>query len=181
MKGNKKVLVIAVLLLLISVSFTTYAIYRNSWTGNGTINAAKWTVKLKKGGSEVQNANFGASDITWTKLTGYNNTIAPGSEGTITYTVDASGSEVDVLVSAAIDTEHANLPEGFSITGVSAPETIAYATGEGNMVATITVSVAWAGADSDNTTKDEDDMSFEGESLSIPMTITAKQSVASHS
>ncbi len=180
MKGNKKVLVIAALLLLISVSFTTYAIYRNSWTGNGTIKAAAWEVKLKKGSNEVQNVNFDASDIVWTTRTGYNNTIAPGSTGTITYTVDASGSEVDVLVSAAIDTESATLPEGLTITGVSAPATIPYATGEGNMTATITVTVAWAGADSDDADKDADDMDFAGDNLSIPMTITAKQSLANH-
>lgn len=180
MKGNKKVLVIAVLLLLISVSFTTYAIYRNSWTGNGTINAAAWEVKLKKGSTEVQNVNFDASDIVWTNRTGYNDTIAPGSTGTITYTVDASGSEVDVLVDAAIDTTNATLPTGLTITGLSSPTTIPYADGAGNMTATITVTVAWAGADSDDATKDTNDMSFEGQELSIPMTITAKQSVANH-
>ena len=48
MKGNKKLLIIAVLLLLITVSYTTYAIYRESTTATGTIQAAAWSVKVKK-------------------------------------------------------------------------------------------------------------------------------------
>ena len=38
MKGNKKILVIAVLLLLVVVSYTTYAIYKSSATGDASIN-----------------------------------------------------------------------------------------------------------------------------------------------
>lgn len=34
MKGNKKILIVAILLLLITVSFTTYAIYKSSDEGD---------------------------------------------------------------------------------------------------------------------------------------------------
>lgn len=178
MKGNKKILVIAALLLLISVSFTTYAIYRTSFSGTGTVKAAAWSVKLKKGATEVQNLNFDYSDITWTTLTGYNNTIAPGSQGTITFTVDASGSEVDVLVGATVD--QTNLPTGFTVTNVSDPATISYASGEGNMTATVTLTVAWAGTDEDTTEKDESDLAKKGQNITIPVTVTAKQSLVNH-
>ena len=40
MKGNKKVLVLAVLVLLLSVA-GTFAIYRNSAAGTGTVDAAE--------------------------------------------------------------------------------------------------------------------------------------------
>ena len=46
MKENKKLLVIAILLLLITVSFTTYVIYKSSTTGESTINTAAWVVKV---------------------------------------------------------------------------------------------------------------------------------------
>ena len=46
MKGNKKILVVAALLLLITAAFTTYAIYKSSATGEGSVNAAKWIVNV---------------------------------------------------------------------------------------------------------------------------------------
>ena len=56
MKGNKKILVIAVLLLLIAVSYGTYAIYRESAEGEATINAAAWSVKI--GNDDFKDVDF---------------------------------------------------------------------------------------------------------------------------
>jgi hypothetical protein len=112
MKGNKKVLTLAVLVLLLAVCFTTYAIYIQSGSATGSIRAAKWSVKVN--GTDIQSANytFSASDITWTTLTGYNNTIAPGSSGYIDIPIDATGSEVDVIITAALGTT--TLPTGMT-------------------------------------------------------------------
>ena len=67
MKGNKKILAIAVLLLLIAVSYTTYAIYKTSVAGNAEVTAAKWEVAFKNGQTEVTNnynLEFSTSDCS---------------------------------------------------------------------------------------------------------------------
>ena len=56
MKGNKKVLTLAVLVLLLTVCFGSYAIYRSSATGTGSLKAAAWSVKVK--GTAISSANF---------------------------------------------------------------------------------------------------------------------------
>ncbi len=177
MKGNKKILVLAVLVLLIAVSFTTYAIYRSAATGTGSVNAANWSVKINGSDMDSANFNFGFSDITWTTNPGKNNTIAPGATGYIEIPVDASGSEVDVLLTATIT--GASLPDGMTATvdgGDS--KTITYASGTGNMQTTVKINIAWTGADSDTTTKDTSDKEVKGTSLSIPVTLTAKQALS---
>ena len=180
MKGNKKVLTLAVLVLLLAVCFTTYAIYRQSASGTGTLNAAAWSVKVN--GTDIASANFDFDfdDITWTTLTGYNDTISPGSEGYIEIPVDALGSEVDVILSAELGTL-SGLPTGMTVALASgaASQTIPYSTS--SMSATVRINVAWAGAESDDSTKDTNDLSKEGATFSIPVTLTAKQSLVSHS
>ena len=158
MKGNKKILVAIVLMLLISVTFTTLAIYRSSATATGTVRAAKWDVKVDGTAIESVNYTFDASDITWTSLTGYNDTIAPGSEGYIEIPVSAAGSEVDVLLTAALGST--TLPTG--------------------MTANVRINIAWAGAESDAVEKDTTDKAAQNSTLSIPVTLTAKQSLVDH-
>ena len=179
MKGNKKILILALLVLLLSVCFGTYAIYRNSASGNGTITAANWSVQVN--GTDISSANFNftTANITWTKLTGYNNTIAPGSEGYIEIAVDADGSEVDVILTAALDTT--NLPTGMTAS-VQGGDTknIAYSATSGAMEETVRINIAWAGSDSDAASKDTTDLAAAGTSLTLPVTLTAKQSVADH-
>lgn len=175
MKGNKKILVAALLVLLLAVSFTTYAIYRSSTTGTGSLKAAGWSVKIKD--TDIENASFtfGYSDITWTTHRGKNNTIAPGDSGTITIPVDATGSEVDVVISAALG--NATLPEGMSVSvSGDSSKTIPYAAS--NMKENIELTITWTGTESDTTTKDSSDMEKDGTTLSIPVTLTAKQALS---
>lgn len=180
MKGNKKVLTLAVLVLLLAVCFTTYAIYRQSTTANGSIKAAAWSVKVD--GTDIASANytFDAGDITWTTLTGYNDTIAPGSTGYIEIPVDADGSEVDVILTATLG--NVTLPNGMTATLESGADsqTIAYSATEGAMETTVRINIAWAGAESDTTAKDTTDLDAAGDSFSIPVTLTAKQSLTNH-
>ena len=176
MKGDKKILVLAVLVLLLTVCFGSYAIYRSSADGTGSLTAAAWSIKVNNTDIESANFNFDFDDITWTKKTGYNDTIAPGSEGTIDIDVDATGSEVDVILTAEI--VNATLPDGMTVTvSGGGSQTIQYGN---NMSTTVTLNIAWAGSDSDSTAKDGTDLAAAGTTLSIPVTLTAKQSVASH-
>ena len=180
MKGDKKILVLAVLVLLLTVCFGTYAIYRQSTNATGTIRAAKWSVKVD--GTDIASASytFDAGNITWTKLTGYNKTIAPGSEGYIEIPVDADGSEVDVVLTAELG--NVTLPTGFTVGLESGNDSqnIAYSATEGAMEKTVRINVAWAGALSDDTTKDGTDVGAQNTTFNIPVTLTARQSLDSH-
>ena len=178
MKGNKKVLTLAVLVLLLAVCFTTYAIYRSTGNGTGSVNAAAWSVKVNDTDIETGSFTFGYDDITWTTLTGYNKTIAPGSTGTITIPVDATGSEVDVLLTATLGS--ATLPDGMTVSLASGAgsQTIPY--NASDMSTDVTLEIAWAGSDSDTSTKDGTDLAAESSSISIPVTLTAKQSLTGH-
>ncbi len=180
MKGDKKILIAAILVLLLTVCFGTYAIYRQSTTASGSIRAAKWSVKVN--GTDIATANytFTAANITWTTRTGYNDTIAPGSSGYIDIPVDADGSEVDVILTAALGS--VTLPTGMTATLASGADsqTIAYSATEGQMEATVRINIAWAGAESDDATKDGTDLAAQNTTFSIPVTLTAKQSLANH-
>lgn len=177
MKGNKKIL-IAIAMMLFTVVFTSYAIYRNSVTGNGTIKAANWVVQVKGTAINSATLDFDYDDIVWTSNPGKNNTIAPGAVGTITIPVDATGSEVDVLLTAAV-VSGATLPNGFTAvvtSGTSGEQTIAY--NASSMTANVVVTVTWTGDTDDTPAKDVTDMAAAGSTLTIPVTLTARQKLA---
>ena len=180
MKGNKKVLTLAVLVLLLAVCFTTYAIYRQSASGTGTLDAAAWSIKVNDTDIASANFDFDFDDITWTSKTGYNNTIAPGSEGYIEIPVDATGSEVDVILGAELGTV-TGLPDGMTVALASGADSQTIAYNASSMTANVRINIAWAGAESDNATKDANDLSKQNATFSIPVTLTAKQSLVSHS
>ena len=101
MKGNKKILVIAVLLLLIAVSYTTYAIYKTSVAGNAEVSAAAWTVAFKNGQETIEDSStitFTGADCTNTHVA--EGKIAPGATCRKTISLDVTGTEVDVAYSA---------------------------------------------------------------------------------
>jgi len=183
MKGKKKYLLVVALLLLFGCgTFITYSIYRTSLTGNGTLSTAAWSVQVDKGSTtNVQNLNFGYSDITWTggtnTITGKNDTIAPGSKGTITYTINATGSEVDVYYEVEVD--DTNLPAGFTVTASPASGTIDYSTEANAMKQDIVFTVEWTGTTSDTPGKDATDIEASEltSPLSIPVTLTARQAL----
>ena len=180
MKGDKKILVAAILVLLLAVCFGTYAIYRATGSATGSIKAAAWSVKVNDTDIASTNYTFDADDIHWTTLTGYNNTIAPGSEGYIEIPVDATGSEVDVVLTATLGTT--TLPNGMTATLASGndSQTIAYSTATNAMKKTVRINIAWTGSESDTAAKDGTDLAAQGTTLSIPVTLTAKQSLTHH-
>ena len=183
MKGNKKILVVAILLLLIAVGYGTYAIYRESATGTGSIDAAKWSVKIGADDFKDADFNFEFADLTCPTLTGYNDTIAPGTECYVDYTIDADGSEVDVVIE--VDDDNSTVPEPLEVTvgttaGVEGPVTIPYSATDGAMEKTVRFNVKWPGALTDDTTKDTTDLGLNDTTLAFSVKLTARQSVTGH-
>ena len=175
MKKNKKLLVIAVLLLLVTIGFS-YAIYRSSTTANGSVNAAAWSVKINGTDMDSVNYTFTGANITWTTNPGKAGTVAPGASGYIDIPVDADGSQVDVILTAALGS--ATLPDGMTVSLSPASQTIDYSATEGQMETTIRVNIAWTGTTEDSSSKDGTDKTASGTSISIPVTLTARQKLS---
>ena len=174
MKGNKKILVAIALLLLISVCFTTYAIYRSTATASGTVTTANWSVKVN--GTDVEQTNtvtVDFSDCTFTH--GKNGKMAPGDSCTKNITVDATGSEVDVVVEAALGTVSPALPTGFTVTATAPSGAIQY--NADSMTASIPVVLTWTGSTGDSTSKDTTDKGFKATTVTVPVTITVRQDI----
>ncbi len=177
-KGNRKYLVVAVLLLLLAVTYSTYAIYKSSATGTAEATAAAWVVKVNTTNIVTSDTyTFSASDIVWdTNENVASGKIAPGSTGTITLAIDTSGAEVAVDYLVQIGTVTVNSGENtntnFAVTAADDEGTI----GVSSNGKTITLAVEWTANDttSDNTA----DMGMAGQDIEIPVTVTLKQHVA---
>ena len=189
MKGNKKLLIIAILLLLITVSLTTYAIYKTALSGTGTTTAATWNVSFANGESTLTenfNLQFSSSDCNQAN-DGTNNhvaegKIAPGVTCSKTINVTATGTEVDVLLTAAKSGDVTATKGGNSVAITNANEfTVGVTTNPANGIiaydaetktATVTVSISWG---SDEGEEDTYDTALNGATITVPITITAKQ------
>lgn len=179
MKGNKKILVIAILLLLISVGFTTYAIYRSTTTATGTVGIAAWHVEIDDNDIDTNaTMTLTLDNITWTTQTSaVDDKIAPGSEGYVEIPVDATGSEVPVIIEAAIDTANMTLPTGMTATVDAASQKINYAAS--NMVGAVRINIVWTGTTADAPAKDTSDKAAAtAGTVSIPVTLTARQALS---
>ena len=176
MKGNKKILVIAVLLLLIAVGYGTYAIYRESVTVDGELTAAAWSVTIDGDSFASADLEFGLSDLTCTTNPGKAGTIAPGAECYIEYAIDADGSQVDVVVE--VDEDNSTIPDGFEVQVGTGTLTIPYSATDGEMEATARLNVTWPGALSDTTSKDEDDLDMQSDTLTFAVKLVARQALS---
>lgn len=185
MKGNKKLLVVAVLLLLIAVSYSTYAIYKSSATSSDSVRPAHWVVQVNNT-DVVANQTFtlGSLDCTsGAQVAKVAGTIAPGDSCSATVVVDATGSEVDVTYAVSIDTS-ALTSLGNSNISVTADSnhdpltgTISYSTATNAMVKTVVLNIAWTAVD-DATTNGQnakDIATANASNLTIPITVTATQ------
>ena len=181
MKGNRKLLALALLLLFVLVSFGTYAIYKSSASGSTTVQTANWVVTVN--GSDAVTTDsftFSASDINWSGVThGKNGKIAPGDSGTLTILIDADGSEVDVDYVVAIGTvTGTNSNSNFTVTGSDLTGTINYSATSGQMEKTVVLNVTWTAQD--ETAQNAADVGIAGQTVSIPVTVTASQHIASN-
>ena len=177
MKGNKKLLVVAVLLLLIAVSYGTYAIYKSQASAEGSVDTAHWIVKVNNTDIVASNS-FTLGNIQWASPEyGKNGTIAPGDHGTVDITIDADGSEVNVGYEMIIDTASVENNQ-FSVAAAdptNAPLTgvIEYSATEGAMEKTITVDIIWRGVD--NASANAEDIDLSGNTITLPITVIATQ------
>ena len=176
MKGDKKILVIAVLLLLLSVGFATYAIYKSSTSVSGTAKLAGWHVEVDSEdftlSPQTTELTFTIADADCTTHNGKNGTIAPGDVCTITIPVDATGSEVDVTVTASLGTV-TGLPTGMTVTMDSEYESQDITYSASNMSTDIVIDIEWATEDS--TARNALDVAAQGGDVTIPITLTATQ------
>ena len=172
MKGDKKILALSILVLLLAVCFGSYAIYKSSGSGSSGVSAAAWVVKVNN--DDIVSSNtFTLNNVTWSGTRyGQNGKIAPGDRGTLNIVIDASGSEVGVAYTVdltQVNTGNPNLrvaaASGSSLTG-----TIDYGS---TMTETVTLDVVWTGVDSD--TANSADVTTAGTNISIPVTVTVTQ------
>ena len=186
MKGNKKVLVVAVLLLLIAVSYTTYAIYKTSVAGNAEVTAATWAVEFKDGATTIEDTDtitFTGAECTNAHVA--EGKIAPGATCTKTITLDASGTEVDVAYTVSTGTVTAekggSAVPTTTITNANAfTATLSPANGTipmtGSQTQELTLTVTWAGTDDSETdTINGADTDLNGATITVPVTLVAKQ------
>ncbi len=182
MKGNKKILVIAVLLLLIAASYSTYAIYKTSVGTNTTVTAARWDVEFQDNASQA----ISTTNITFNTTECSSNhvkpgLIAPGATCTKKIKLVATNTEVDVTYTATPGTPKIgtnNVPDAandFTVTLTPANGTISHSASEREVELTLTV--AWGGDESD--TLDPADTALQGSTITIPVTLVAKQVVGS--
>lgn len=188
MKGNKKLLIITILLLVITIGFTTYAIYKTSLSGTGTVTAATWNVSFADGQttmSENFNIQFSSSDCNQA-YDGTNNhvaegKIAPGVTCSKTIDVNATGTEVDVLLTAESgditatkggDSVAITNANEFTVNVTTNPDNGIIAYNAQTKTATVTVSVTWG---FDEELKDPYDTALNGATITVPIALTAKQ------
>ena len=183
MKGNKKILAIAILLLLVAVSYTTYAIYKTKVAGNAEVTAAAWTVQFKNGATTLEDnyeVTFTGSDCTNAHVA--EGKIAPGATCTKTITLDATGTEVDVAYTATAGTVTAE-KDGSAVPTTNAnafTASLSPANGtilmSGSHTQELTLTVTWAGTDDSETdTINDADTDLNGATITVPVTLIAKQ------
>ena len=178
MKGNKKILVVAVLLLLIAVSYTTYAIYKSSATTSDSIRAAAWVVEVNDTDIVANNTfTLGELDCGQNRI-GQNGTIAPGDTCTASIVIDADGSEVAVSYNVALDTTALTTLANSQLTvaphtGSSLTDTIAYSDTENAMRRTVVLDVTWNAVDSESQNQKDIDTALA--ELEVPITVTVTQ------
>ena len=186
-KFNRGLLVITALLLVITISLSTYAIYKSSATGDATASVATWAVTVNNDNIVTSNSlTFDSNSITWAANEHVAaGKIAPGKTGTITFEIDASSSEVSVDYEITIGTIKVgntaidNNAITATVAGADATGTILYdATDSDNMKKTVTLNIVWTATDDDTEGgQNEKDMALAGEDIKIPVTIVAKQHV----
>ena len=185
MKGNKKILALAVLLLLIAVSYTTYAIYKTQREGSTTVSAAVWNVAFKNGQTELTDSftvTFANNECTNTGNHVAAGKIAPGVTCQKTITLDASAAEVDVAYTVTPGTVSysgsapQNSSNDFTATLTGGTGTIAY--NAATKTVDLTLTVTWGGLE-DWDDYDQGDTEMAGQTITVPLTLVAKQVVGS--
>lgn len=197
MKGNKKVLVVAVLLLLIAVSYSTYAIYKSSIAGTGTVTAATWNIAFTEGQNTLSDSftlTFSSSDCVNNSHVA-NGVIAPGASCTKDITITATGTQVDVEYDVEVDEANITATKNSATVSTSAANdfsaTLTDTSGQqldgeilmsdNPMSETVRVTLSWDDDDDSNANPADvinaADTALNGATITVPITITAKQMI----
>ena len=163
-KSNIGLLVIAVLLLVVSISLSTFAVYKSSVTGTASADVASWIVKVN-GNDMVTNETFtfDSNDIVWENNDNVKEgKIVPGSKGKIEFEIDASESEVTVDYVVELDTNSIN-NDNITVSTEYKEGTIEYSKTASDMTKTITIDVVWDAVDNDGA--NENDVALAGKKI----------------
>ena len=181
--GNRRFLVVALLLLFVGVGFMTYALFKSTATGTATADVAAWSVRVNTSDIvTVDSFTFNASDIVWnTNQYVATGKIAPGSTGTISFDIDATGSEVSLDYSVNVGTIKVGNStidnDKISVSPMESTGTIAYSTETNAMKRRITLNVTWTALD--NAEVNTKDMTLAGQTINIPVTVVVTQKINS--
>ena len=163
MKKNKLLGILVALLLVVGV-VGTYANYASTLEAEGTVEVAKWDVKLTDGTDEYSDTK--PVTFKWDDAPTVNgDKLAPGRTATATIIIDASESDVYVDYLLSVSTE--NLPENASINPSSDEGQIAY-----NGTKEITLTLTW---DGDVTDIDDTSDGKAAEDITVDVNVTATQ------
>lgn len=185
MKGNKKVLALALLLLLVVASFGTYAIYKTVATSDSaSVTAANWVIKVNNTDVVTSTHTFALGDINWgTQTHVATGKIAPGSTGTVDLVLDATGTEVSLDYEVAIGNvtvDGSAVPAGtITVTsGGNATATGSILVNAADKTATVPLTIAWAGTTGDTDSKNDTDLGLRGKTIELEVTVTATQKLS---
>lgn len=191
MKKKKVLGILVALLLVVGAGIYTYARYTFSRTGNGSVDVATWAVSLKQNDSAVSD-NFTLNLTLDANNNVVDGKIAPDRSATATLVLDLTGTEVATDYQVDLSTV-TGLPNGMSITGVTADGVALSETSAGSGVytgsvglnagktaiadnsVTLVITATWVNNESNNA----NDTTY-GEAhgtLTIPVTVTAKQHI----
>ncbi len=190
--------IVAILLCVVGgVVGATFSRYTSTATATPQAQVAKWKVKvneteISKNGSHTFNPT-----ITWTNALAANGVMAPGSTGTITFTLDGSDTQVPIIYNVAINTQSIKNYSQISIKSVTAEknsegktelkllnstenEEIKNYTGnieldDINSPLTITINLEWKNDDENN--QSDTTIGSTIEDFDLPITVTASQKV----
>lgn len=176
MKG--KIAFFVMLFLAFGLYTTTYAMFKTSKSGTGSLSAAKWSVKFSTGSTEItENTVIPLSNITWNNELGNvaDGKIAPGSYTTFNILIDASGTETSVDYKINTTFTSSNFEVTIGNTTVKDSGTIAYSDNDEEMKLLVPVRVEWLGNISDDKNKNVYDLSFKNTTLEIPIEVVVAQ------
>lgn len=183
--------VLALALTLVSTCLLggTMARYVSEVTGEATATVAAWSFKANEQDTTLTTINLGSTENRQGYVAGdiMDGVIAPGTKGSFDIVIDGTGSEVGVdyiLKFAAADGTTLPADLTFKVdnaTGTAADYTLGddvtgtidYAAGADAMKKTLKVTWEWAFDENDTTSTN--DNKYQGESWTLNITVTGKQ------
>ena len=190
--AKKWTILALILFLLVAVVAGTYTRYETVGRGTGTVQAAQWAVAIKSGDTTL---NSTTQPITFAVQNNSNvvpNKTAPDVTAVATIELDLTGTEVAVDFDAVIDQTALSSfgQSGDKLSLAVAVNGTAYTSGTTQTIAlennsaftaangkkTVTLTLTWENDDENNV--DDTATGVAAPTLTIPVTLTAKQHIA---